>query len=310
MKPALLQIENLTKTYEQFRALDDFSIQIPQASICGLLGPNGAGKTTLIRILNQIIYADNGTILFNGHPLNAEDVSHIGYLPEERGLYRNMKIGEQLIYLATLKGMRVEEAKNELRYWFEKFQIDSWINKKVSGLSKGMAQKVQFISTVIHRPKLLILDEPFSGFDPVNAEIIKNEIIELKNNETTVILSSHRMESVQELCDRICLIHKSKKILEGKVDELQQQAKDCVYHIRLKINQNRSALEDYISSCEAIFDVRYTRENEVALKLKYADRDADIIIKKLLSNSSLLHLEDQIPSVQELFVRNIKQYEN
>lgn len=309
MKNALIQIENLTKTYQQFRALDDFSIQIPQASIYGLLGPNGAGKTTLIRILNQIIYADSGTILFNGHPLNSEDVSQIGYLPEERGLYRNMKIGEQLTYLATLKGMRVEEAKTELRYWFEKFQIDSWINKKVSGLSKGMAQKVQFISTVLHRPKLLILDEPFSGFDPVNAEIIKNEIIALKNNGSTVILSTHRMESVQELCDRICLIHKSKKILEGEVNELQQRAKDCVYHIRLSIKHNRSALEEYISNCEAIFDVHYNGD-EVGLKLKYADQNADIIIKNLLSNSSLLHLEDQIPSVQELFVRNIKQYEN
>jgi len=310
MKPALLQIDNLTKTYQGFKALDDFSVQIPQASIYGLLGPNGAGKTTLIRILNQIIYADNGTILFNGHPLNAEDVSQIGYLPEERGLYRNMKIGEQLVYLATLKGMSVEQAKAQLSFWFEKFQIQSWIDKKVSGLSKGMAQKVQFISTVLHRPKLLILDEPFSGFDPVNAEVIKNEIIELKNNGTTVILSTHRMESVQELCDRICLIHQSKKILEGEVYDLQQQAKDRVYHIRLQINENRPSLEKFISSCEAIFDVNFTGENKVDLKLNYADQDADAILKDLLSTSSLLHLEDQIPSVQELFVRNIKKHGN
>jgi len=310
MKPALLQIDNLTKAYQGFKALDDFSVQIPQASIYGLLGPNGAGKTTLIRILNQIIYADNGTILFNGHPLNAEDVSQIGYLPEERGLYRNMKIGEQLVYLATLKGMSVEQAKAQLSFWFEKFQIQSWIDKKVSGLSKGMAQKVQFISTVLHRPKLLILDEPFSGFDPVNAEVIKNEIIELKNNGTTVILSTHRMESVQELCDRICLIHQSKKILEGEVYDLQQQAKDRVYHIRLQINENRPSLEKFISSCEAIFDVNFTGENKVDLKLNYADQDADAILKDLLSTSSLLHLEDQIPSVQELFVRNIKKHGN
>lgn len=308
MKSALIQIDNLTKTYQGFKALDDFSVQIPQASIYGLLGPNGAGKTTLIRILNQIIYADNGTILFNGHPLNAEDVSQIGYLPEERGLYRNMKIGEQLVYLATLKGMSVEQAKAQLSFWFEKFQIQSWIDKKVSGLSKGMAQKVQFISTVLHRPKLLILDEPFSGFDPVNAEVIKNEIIELKNNGTTVILSTHRMESVQELCDRICLIHQSKKILEGEVHDLQQQAKDRVYHIRLRINENRPALEEFITSCEAIFDVNFTGENQVDLKLNYADQDADAILKDLLSTSSLLHLEDQIPSVQELFVRNIKKH--
>lgn len=310
MKSALIQIDNLTKTYQGFKALDDFSVQIPQASIYGLLGPNGAGKTTLIRILNQIIYADNGTILFNGHPLNAEDVSQIGYLPEERGLYRNMKIGEQLVYLATLKGMSVEQAKAQLSFWFEKFQIQSWIDKKVSGLSKGMAQKVQFISTVLHRPKLLILDEPFSGFDPVNAEVIKNEIIQLKNNGTTVILSTHRMESVQELCDRICLIHQSKKILEGEVHDLQQQAKDCVYHIRLQINENRASLEEFLSSCEAIFDVNFTGENQVDLKLNYADQDADAILKDLLSTSSLLHLEDQIPSVQELFVRNIKKHGN
>lgn len=310
MKSALIQIDNLTKTYQGFKALDDFSVQIPQASIYGLLGPNGAGKTTLIRILNQIIYADYGTVLFNGHPLNAEDVSQIGYLPEERGLYRNMKIGEQLVYLATLKGMSVEQAKAQLNFWFEKFQIQSWIDKKVSGLSKGMAQKVQFISTVLHRPKLLILDEPFSGFDPVNAEVIKNEIIELKNNGTTVILSTHRMESVQELCDRICLIHQSKKILEGEVNDLQQQAKDRVYHIRLQINENRASLEEFLSSCEAIFDVNFTGENQVDLKLNYADQDADAILKDLLSTSSLLHLEDQIPSVQELFVRNIKKHGN
>src|SRR6201988_1192634 len=233
---SLLSVQNVTKRYATHVALKNVSIEIPEQCIYGLLGPNGAGKTSLIRIINQITAPDEGEVLLNGKKLSPEDISHIGYLPEERGLYKKMKVGEQALYFARLKGMSRADAMKELKIWFEKFEMGGWWNKKVEELSKGMQQKVQFIVTVIHKPKLLILDEPFSGFDPINANLIKNEILELRKNGATVIFSTHNMGSVEELCDNIALLHQSKKILDGPVKEIRKQFKTNTYTIAFKGN--------------------------------------------------------------------------
>ncbi len=219
----LIRVENVTKQFAGHRALDDVSLSIPQGSVYGLLGPNGAGKTTLIRIINRITAPDSGKVWFDGHLLAPEDVAQIGYLPEERGLYKTMKVGDQALYFAQLKGLSRAEATQRLKKWFVKFGIESWWNKKVSELSKGMAQKVQFITTVVHKPSLLILDEPFSGFDPVNAQLIREEILRLKDEGATIILSTHNMESVEELCDNIALINKSHVVITGGVDEIRHK---------------------------------------------------------------------------------------
>ena len=213
----LLVADSVSKNFGNFKALNQVSIAVPKGSIFGLLGPNGAGKTTLIRIINQITMPDKGSVRLDGQPLKPEHIQDIGYLPEERGLYKSMKVGEQALYLAQLKGMSKAEAKSRLKYWFEKLEIGDWWNKKIQELSKGQAQKIQFIVTVLHQPKLLIFDEPFSGFDPINANLIKDEILQLRDEGATVIFSTHRMESVQELCDHIALLHKSNKILDGKL---------------------------------------------------------------------------------------------
>ncbi len=220
---AIIEVKNVTKHFGPKVALDNVSLDIPEGKIFGLLGPNGAGKSTLIRIINRITIATGGEIYFQGHPITEEDVSHIGYLPEERGLYRKMKVGDQAIYLAQLKGMSAREAAVELKKWFVRFEIQDWWNKKVEELSKGMAQKVQFITTVVHRPSLMILDEPFSGFDPVNAELIRKEILRLKEEGATIILSTHNMESVEALCDNIALINKAKLVVTGGTDEIRRQ---------------------------------------------------------------------------------------
>ena len=220
---AIIDIKNVTKTFGEKTALSDVSLSIPEGKIFGLLGPNGAGKTTLIRIINRITIPSAGTVLFQGRPITDADVAKIGYLPEERGLYRKMKVGDQAMYLAQLKGMRRADAQRELRAWFERFGAQDWWNKKVEELSKGMAQKFQFITTVVHKPSLMILDEPFSGFDPVNAELIRQEILRLKAEGATVILSTHNMESVEELCDEIALINKSKLVVTGGTDEIRRQ---------------------------------------------------------------------------------------
>ena len=220
---AIIEVQNVTKTFGPKVALDHVSLEIPEGKIFGLLGPNGAGKSTLIRIINRITLATEGQILFQGHPITEEDVAHIGYLPEERGLYRKMKVGEQAMYLAQLRGMSAREAAVELKKWFVRFDIADWWNKKVEELSKGMAQKVQFITTVVHRPSLMILDEPFSGFDPVNAELIRKEIVRLKEEGATIILSTHNMESVEALCENIALINKGKLVVCGGTDEIRRQ---------------------------------------------------------------------------------------
>ncbi len=220
---AIIEVKNVTKHFGPKVALDNVSLEIPEGKIFGLLGPNGAGKSTLIRIINRITIATGGEVYFQGHPITEEDVSRIGYLPEERGLYRKMKVGDQAMYLAQLKGMSAREAAVELKKWFVRFEIQDWWNKKVEELSKGMAQKVQFITTVVHRPSLMILDEPFSGFDPVNAELIRKEILRLKEEGATIILSTHNMESVEALCDNIALINKAKLVVTGGTDEIRRQ---------------------------------------------------------------------------------------
>lgn len=227
----LLEVRDVSKNYTGHKALDNVSLSVPEGTIYGLLGPNGAGKTTLIRIINHITAPDSGTVIFNGHTLTATDVANIGYLPEERGLYKKMKVGEQAVFFARLKGLSKTEATRSLREWFERFDILSWWNRKVEELSKGMAQKVQFIVTVLHRPKLLIFDEPFSGFDPINANLLKEEIIRLKNEGSTVIFSTHNMASVEELCENITLINHGKNILTGNVEEIRRKYSDGRYDI-------------------------------------------------------------------------------
>ena len=220
---AIIEVRHVTKRFGEKVALQDVSVDIPEGGIFGLLGPNGAGKSTLIRIINRITIANEGEVLFQGHPISAEDVAHIGYLPEERGLYRKMKVGDQAMYLARLRGMTARDAARELKAWFVRFGIQDWWNKKVEELSKGMAQKVQFITTVVHKPSLMILDEPFSGFDPVNADIIRKEILRLKEEGATIILSTHNMESVEELCDEIALLNKSRLVISGKTGEIRRR---------------------------------------------------------------------------------------
>ena len=227
----LLETRHIVKDYAEHRALDDVSINIPKGSIFGLLGPNGAGKTSLIRIINQITGPDSGEIIFDGKPLNDSHIHRIGYLPEERGLYKKMKVGDQLLYLARLKGLSKNEAMDRLKIWFTKFDIKTWWDKQVADLSKGMQQKVQFVSTVLHEPDLIILDEPFSGFDPINANLIRDEILELREKGSTIIFSTHRMETVEELCDYIALIHRSKKVLDGPKNVIKEQFKTNTYFV-------------------------------------------------------------------------------
>ncbi len=228
----MISIRNIVKQYSGHRALDDVSIEIEQGKVFGLLGPNGAGKTSLIRIINQITAPDSGEVLMNGQKLGQEHISRIGYLPEERGLYKKMEIGEQILYFAQLKGLSKADARARAKYWFEKMEITGWWNKKVEDLSKGMQQKVQFVSTVLHEPELLILDEPFTGFDPVNAELIKNEILELNKKGATIIFSTHRMESVEELCDSIALLNLSHKILDGKMKDIRNNNRTGTYILK------------------------------------------------------------------------------
>ena len=230
----IIEIKNVSKTYGNYKALDNISINVPRQSIYGLLGPNGAGKTTLIRMLNQITAPDEGSIIFNGETLNRSHITQIGYLPEERGLYKSMKVGEQAIYLAQLKGVSQKDAEKRLKSWFNKFDILNWWDRKVEELSKGMQQKIQFIVTVIHNPQLLIFDEPFSGFDPINVNLLKKEILELRDKGATIIFSTHNMASVEELCDNIMLINKGKKVIEGSVYQIKQDNKENKFEVKLR----------------------------------------------------------------------------
>ena len=274
-----LEINNVSKSYGSKKVLNDISIKVPQQSIYGLLGPNGAGKTTLIRILNQITMPDTGQVLLNGHPLTPNDIANIGYLPEERGLYKKMKVGEQAIYLAQLKGMSKKEADKRLRQWFMKFGIASWWDKKVEELSKGMQQKVQFIVTVIHEPKLLIFDEPFSGFDPINVNLLKNEILELRDKGATILFSTHNMSSVEELCDNIMLINKGEKILEGSVYDIKQQYKNHSYDVVYK---------PFDGSKETHQTVNSTNPNE--------------LIREIIEKGEIVSFNEILPSINDIFI--------
>jgi ABC-2 type transport system ATP-binding protein len=298
----MLRVNNIVKQYATHLALDDVSLEIEQGKIFGLLGPNGAGKTSLIRIITQITAPDSGEVLFNGKRLNAEHIAQIGYLPEERGLYKKMEIGEQVLYLARLKGLSTAEATKRIKYWFEKLEMGSWWNKKVEDLSKGMQQKVQFVATVLHNPELIILDEPFSGFDPVNAEIIKDEILELNRQGATFIFSTHRMESVEELCDNIALIHQSKKILDGSVESIKDQYRNSTYWVEY------TGIHD-LQHSHPDFHVLETDVNKgntrIKVQLKF-EQTANQLLSALLPYVSLHRLDEVVPTMNDIFIDQVK----
>ncbi|MBM78319.1 MAG: ABC transporter ATP-binding protein [Crocinitomicaceae bacterium] len=297
----IIELNGVNKSYQNFKALNNLNLKIPKGKIFGLLGPNGAGKTTLIRILNQILIPDSGEVLFNGEKLNQKNIINIGYLPEERGLYRKMKIGNQAMYLAQLKGLSKKEAKDRLDYWFDKFEISNWWNKKIEDLSKGMAQKIQFIVTILHDPDLLILDEPFSGLDPVNSKLIKKEIQELKKKKTTIILSTHDMNSVEEICDEAAIIHNSNKILQGKVSDLKDQFQTNQWKISYK--GSNMAFTNAIwggwklISHETINDIN-TAIIELNEKLSMND-----FLKGIIEKISIIEVKKNTPSMQDVFLK-------
>lgn len=297
----MLSIRHIVKQYANHRALDDVSIEIETGKVFGLLGPNGAGKTSLIRIINQITAPDSGEILFNGENLSKLHVERIGYLPEERGLYKKMEIGEQIVYLARLKGLNKQEAKRRARFWMEKLEIQSWWNKKIEELSKGMQQKAQFVATVIHEPELLILDEPFTGFDPVNAEIIKNEILELNRKGATVIFSTHRMESVEELCDSIALLNLSHKILDGKVKTIRNQYRSGTYVLEYEgAHVDVSMNAPFTIMSEATHD----ETHQLLLKIKPEQKVNDVL-QYMMPLVSINRLEERVPTMNEIFIQTV-----
>ena len=298
----ILEVKNVYKQYANHLALNDVSINVPRGSVFGLLGPNGAGKTTLIRIINSITAPDKGEVILNGKPLTLNDTANIGYLPEERGLYKKMKVGEQALYLCQLKGLSKTEALKRLKFWFEKFEIESWWNKKVEELSKGMAQKVQFITTVLHEPELLIFDEPFSGFDPVNAELLKKEILELRDKGATVIFSTHNMDSVERLCENIALINKSQVVLSGNINDIRKQFSNNKYIATLKECNN---LTTETFNCANLLN--FKKENNIVYaefshKEDYTPND---ILCELINNGTILKFEEQLPSMNDIFLKSV-----
>ncbi len=292
----ILEVHNVVKRYSQHTALNDVSINIPKGVIFGLLGPNGAGKTSLIRIINQITGPDEGYVLFDGQKLNQQHIKEIGYLPEERGLYKKMKVGEQLLYLAQLKGLSEKQALEKLKEWFIKFDIKTWWNKNVEDLSKGMQQKIQFVATVMHEPKLIILDEPFSGFDPINADLIKNEILELKEKGSTIIFSTHRMESVEELCDHIALINKSEKVLDGAKSEIKERFKTNTYNIKYSGELLTTSSDFEIINTEKIED----NFSSSTIKL-HAETPVNQLIRQIIDQVELRSFGENIPSMNDIF---------
>lgn len=300
----ILKIEGITKNYSQHRALSNISLNVPEKSIYGLLGPNGAGKTTLIRIINQIINADEGSIYIDGEKLKPDHIEIIGYLPEERGLYKKMEVGEQLMYFAQLKGLSSKESKKRIKEWLTKFEILDWWRKKLEDLSKGMAQKIQFISTVLHNPKLIILDEPFSGFDPINANLIKNEILELRENGATIIFSTHRMESVEELCDHIALINKSEKIIEGTKKEIKTKFKTNTYY--LEYEGTISSSQNY-----KVFGTEITEEGYNKSKIEISNGlSTNELLSGLMDNIEIKGFTENIPSMNDIFIKLVKEDNN
>jgi ABC-2 type transport system ATP-binding protein len=297
-----LEAKNISKAYSGHQALDDVSLNITQGKVYGLLGPNGAGKTTLIRIINRITAPDQGELFWENRPMRPDDIYNIGYLPEERGLYKKMKVGEQALYLARLKGLSKEDAKTRLNYWFEKFGIDAWTNKKLEELSKGMAQKVQFIITILHEPKLLIFDEPFSGFDPVNAQLLKDEILFLKEKGATVIFSTHNMESVEEICDEISLINHSKVVLEGKVNEIRRNYSKGNYRVQMtdEPDSNRTYRSFELLSTEKKNQLYMLR---IQLKAGLSSKE---MLNELNEYFNLRAFEEEIPSMNDIFIQTVQ----
>lgn len=303
----ILEVRNVVKQYGNYTALNSVSLSVPTGSIYGLLGPNGAGKTSLIRIINQITMPDSGEVILDGRPLQPDDVAYIGYMPEERGLYKSMKVGEQCLYLAQLKGLSKNEAKNQLDYWFEKLEIQGWWNKKIQELSKGMAQKIQFVVTVLHQPKLLILDEPFSGFDPVNANLIKDEIIELNKKGTSVIFSTHRMESVEEMCDHIALIHQSNKLIEGKLTDVKKQFRSNSYDVGI-LSDNIEGLMYDLSQKFTLSQTDFKSLNdELKLEINLGNATPNELLNILIGRGQVTHFVEKIPSVNDIFIQTVTQ---
>lgn len=295
----MLNIQHIVKHYAEHTALDDVSMEVERGSIFGLLGPNGAGKTSLIRIINQITAPDNGQILFNGEKLSPDHIARIGYLPEERGLYKKMEIGEQVLYFARLKGLSRADARERIRYWFKKMEMQDWWKKKVEELSKGMQQKVQFVATVLHEPELLILDEPFSGFDPVNADIIKEEILELNKKGATIIFSTHRMESVEQLCDSIALINKAKKVLEGRVSDVKNRYRTNTYEISFE-----GSLSDQLSPAGGEFEILERQNGYIKVKIS-PDRTPNELLNGLMQQVEVHRFSEIIPSIHDIFIRSV-----
>ena len=306
---AFLEAQHIVKRYARHLALDDVSIAVPQGSVFGLMGPNGAGKTTLIRIINRITAPDSGEILFEGRRFAPTDVARIGYLPEERGLYRKMKVGEQAIYLARLKGIDKATARKRLTEWFEKFDIMPWWNRKVEELSKGMQQKIQFVCTVIHEPDLLIFDEPFSGFDPVNAELLKQEILTLRDQGRTIIFSTHNMQSVEEVCDECALFNKSHVVLQGNVSEVRQRFAQGI--VSLEVETSAPLSQEQLSQLSVVDSNFYPGEKKQLLRLKMrAGEDLRDLVQTLPRELHLLSLREEIPSMNEIFIQTITQQQN
>lgn len=303
----ILTVEGVSKKYGDFTALNNVSITVSKGSIFGLLGPNGAGKTSLIRIINQITLPDSGAIYLDGEALKPHHIMHIGYLPEERGLYKSMKVGEQALYLAQLKGMKYTDAKKKLEHWFEKFEITDWWNKKIQELSKGMAQKIQFIVTVLHNPKLLIFDEPFSGFDPINANLIKDEILKLRDKGASIIFSTHRMESVEEMCDYIALINKSNKILDGKLSQIKQDFKNNEYEVGLVYKNKEELLKNITSKYQVDIASQQLESPVINLKIKLKNGESSSdLIRFLNSKTQINHFAEIIPSANDIFLKAVQ----
>lgn len=294
----ILSLESVFKKYQTKIAVDNVSFQVQKGSIFGLLGPNGAGKTSIIRIITSITRADSGSVMFNGEMLSAKHRMQIGYMPEERGLYKKMKVGEQLTYLSRLKGLTKKEAKDKIEYWYHKFDIGSWHNKKVEELSKGMQQKIQFIATIIHDPLLLILDEPFSGLDPVNANLIRDEILELKNKGTSIIFSTHRMEQVEQICEEIVLIHEGKNVLNGKVSEIKHQFKEHLFEVEFKGNFDNAidvvALPVSVSAGKAV------------LKLNDGTSPNKLLSEMISREIEIISFREILPSLNEIFIKTVQ----
>jgi ABC-2 type transport system ATP-binding protein len=300
----IIQADNISKSYDKHQALKNVTVSVPQAGVFGLLGPNGAGKTTLIRIINQIIAPDEGNLLFNGQKINPSHIKRIGYLPEERGLYKKMKVGEQALYLAQLKDVKKHEAKVMLRQWFEKFDLMPWWDRKVEELSKGMQQKVQFIVTVLHKPELLIFDEPFSGFDPINVNLLKEEIINMKQQGTSIVFSTHNMSSVEELCDNIALINKSEKILDGNVTNIRKSHSANIF--TLAISNPTAGLSEILSPVATLIKPSDKRDEHKNIKVKInTGYTANDLIRHILPKVDLHGFQEELPTMNDIFIKTV-----